>query len=327
MTERLVDQLAGLRLTSPSPLESGTQYILQINDSMMSSRDAYRVGLNPRDMQTAGLAAGSLVTVDTFLVEAWPTAVIPSKNIRVSQAVAKIVAKTAGQKVIVSPWTGPLKSPKRLTIACEGVSEEDEDLIRAAFSQLPGYQVATEYNFYIGTRLEMVSVKLQSADPAEAHLGSCTRDTGIVFEEKVQQETFTNSDPIIGGLEKEMQRIIDSINLSLEHSEILTKYRVKAPRGILLYGPPGTGKTLLARAVAAKMQTKMISVDGADLLGRYYGESEAKLSKIFAEAELAGPAIVFIDELDAVCPRRDSDSTLANSRILATLLTLMDGVL
>jgi hypothetical protein len=274
-------------------------------------------------MQNVGLAAGSLVMVDAFLVEAWPTAAVSSKNIRISPSIAKIITKTAGQQALVSPWTSPLKSPKRLVISCEGVNEEEEDLIRVAFGRLPGYQVATEYTFYVGTRLEMVSVKLQSTDPAEAYLGPCAKDTGIVFERRAQ-EALTKSDPIIGGLEKEMQRIIDAINLSLEYSEVLTKYQVKAPRGILLYGPPGTGKTLLARAAGAKMQTRMISIDGADLLGRYYGESEVKLSKIFAEAELAGPAILFIDELDALCPRRDSAST--GSRILATLLTLMDGV-
>jgi len=101
---------------------------------------------------------------------------------------------------------------------------------------------------------------------------------------------------------------------------------LKLPKGILLYGPPGTGKTLIARAVGVETKSHVICINGPEIISKYYGETETKLRNIFNEAIEKAPSIIFIDEIDALCPKRDESENEVEKRIVATLLTLMDGI-
>lgn len=129
----------------------------------------------------------------------------------------------------------------------------------------------------------------------------------------------------IGGLSSQIQIVKETIELVLQSSSKLEEYNLKPPKGILLYGPPGTGKTLIAKAVASEMNAYLISISGSDVSSKYFGDSEAKLSAVFKEAEANAPAIIFIDEIDSICPKRDNASQI-EKRIVATLLYLMDGM-
>ncbi|XP_058945749.2 ATPase family gene 2 protein homolog A isoform X1 [Pocillopora verrucosa] len=129
----------------------------------------------------------------------------------------------------------------------------------------------------------------------------------------------------IGGLHKQVALVREMIELPLKHPEMFTNYGIPPPRGVLLHGPSGTGKTLIAQAVAAESGAHFICLNGPDVLSRYYGETEARLRDIFREARERAPAIVFIDELDALCPKRDKVQNEFEKRVVATLLTLMDG--
>ena len=106
----------------------------------------------------------------------------------------------------------------------------------------------------------------------------------------------------IGGLEREVARVREIVELPLKHSRIFERLGILAPKGVLLYGPPGTGKTLLARAVAAESRVHFIHLNGPEIMRKFYGESEAKLREVFEEAARRAPAILFIDEIDAVAP-------------------------
>src|ERR1700730_7782058 len=129
----------------------------------------------------------------------------------------------------------------------------------------------------------------------------------------------------IGGLEREVARVREMVELPLKHSRIFERLGIFAPKGVLLYGPPGTGKTLLARAVAAESRVHFIPLNGPEIMRKFYGESEAKLREVFEEAARRAPSILFIDEIDAVAPKRAEVSGEVEKRVVAQLLSLMDG--
>ncbi|MGH9256092.1 MAG: AAA family ATPase [Vicinamibacterales bacterium] len=129
----------------------------------------------------------------------------------------------------------------------------------------------------------------------------------------------------IGGLEREVARVREIVELPLKHARIFERLGILAPKGVLLYGPPGTGKTLLARAVAAESRVHFIHLNGPEIMRKFYGESEGKLREVFEEAARRAPAILFIDEIDAVAPKRAEVSGEVEKRVVAQLLSLMDG--
>jgi transitional endoplasmic reticulum ATPase len=129
----------------------------------------------------------------------------------------------------------------------------------------------------------------------------------------------------IGGLEREVARVRENVELPLKYPRIFERLGILAPKGVLLYGPPGTGKTLLARAVAAESRVHFIHLNGPEIMRKFYGESEAKLREVFEEAARHAPAILFIDEIDAVAPKRTEVVGEVEKRVVAQLLSLMDG--
>jgi len=129
----------------------------------------------------------------------------------------------------------------------------------------------------------------------------------------------------IGGLEREVARVREIVELPLKHHRVFERLGILPPKGVLLYGPPGTGKTLLARAVAAESRVHFIHLNGPEIMRKFYGESEAKLREVFEEAARRAPAILFIDEIDAVAPKRAEVVGEVEKRVVAQLLSLMDG--
>ena len=130
----------------------------------------------------------------------------------------------------------------------------------------------------------------------------------------------------IGGLGDAVGRVREMIELPLRHPELFKRLGVEAPKGVLLHGPPGTGKTLLAKAVANETNTSFYTIGGPEIMSKYYGESEEKLRSIFEQAEKNAPSIIFIDEIDSIAPKREEVSGEVERRIVAQLLSLMDGM-
>ena len=132
----------------------------------------------------------------------------------------------------------------------------------------------------------------------------------------------------IGGLHKEMRRVREIIELPLKYPEVFAHLGIEAPKGVLLYGPPGTGKTLIARAVAHEFNVHFIHINGPEIIDKLYGASEANLRKMFEEAEKNAPSIIFIDEIDAIAPKREqmAGERQVERRVVAQLLSLMDGL-
>ncbi|XP_054845912.1 ribosome biogenesis protein SPATA5 isoform X2 [Eublepharis macularius] len=130
----------------------------------------------------------------------------------------------------------------------------------------------------------------------------------------------------IGGLGNQLKTIREMIELPLKKPDLFRSYGIPPPRGVLLYGPPGTGKTMIARAVANEVGAHVTTINGPEIISKFYGESEARLRHIFSEAALCRPSIIFIDEIDALCPKREGAQNEVEKRIVASLLTLMDGI-
>merc|ERR1712209_17201 len=130
----------------------------------------------------------------------------------------------------------------------------------------------------------------------------------------------------IGGCRKQLAQIKEMVELPLRHPGLFKAIGVKPPRGILLYGPPGTGKTLMARAVANETGAFFFLINGPEIMSKMAGESESNLRKAFEEAEKNSPAIIFIDELDSIAPKREKTNGEVERRIVSQLLTLMDGL-
>lgn len=130
----------------------------------------------------------------------------------------------------------------------------------------------------------------------------------------------------IGGIKNQVSRLREMIELPLRHPELFKRLGVEAPKGVLLHGPPGTGKTLLAKAVAHETNANFFTIGGPEIMSKYYGESEERLREIFKNAEEKAPAIIFIDEIDSIAPKREEVSGEVERRVVAQLLSLMDGM-
>ncbi|MFE1602818.1 CDC48 family AAA ATPase [Methylobacterium sp. ID0610] len=147
-----------------------------------------------------------------------------------------------------------------------------------------------------------------------------------MFEEPKEARRADVTYDDIGGLGSTVDQVREMVELPLRHPELFQRLGIDPPKGVLLYGPPGTGKTLLARAVANETEAQFFHIAGPEIMGSQYGESEQRLRQIFSEAQRNAPAIVFIDEIDSIAPKREEARGEVERRIVAQLLTLMDGL-
>ncbi len=130
----------------------------------------------------------------------------------------------------------------------------------------------------------------------------------------------------IGGLSEEIRKIREMVELPMKHPELFNRLGIEPPSGVLLHGPPGTGKTLLAKAVANETDSNFMLINGPEIMNKFYGESEKKIRQIFEEASQKAPSIIFIDEIDAIAPKREETRGEVERRVVAQLLTMMDGL-
>lgn len=176
-------------------------------------------------------------------------------------------------------------------------------------------------------RVDLIVVDFYpKTDAVQIHI-----DTEIIMSEKshkelIEIEKSRVSYEDIGGLEEEIQKIREMIELPIRHPELFKRIGIDPPKGVLLHGPPGTGKTLLARAVAYETDAHFITISGPEIMSKFYGQSEENLRKIFDDAKEKSPSIIFIDELDSIAPKRGEVTGEVERRVVAQLLSLMDGL-
>ena len=244
------------------------------------------------------------------------------------------------QKVVLSPLQDFVPHPTTLNSLKKGLLRKpvvQGDIItigngadrRASFSSNNPFAIdlfnAIEVDF-LGFNLNSAKFKVNSTKPQGAILiiGPQTVLEITNKPEEEAEEGINYED--IGGLKSQLVKVRELVELPLKHPEIFTRLGINAPKGILLYGPPGTGKTLLARAIANETEASFYSISAPEIVNKFYGESEKKLRELFEKAEKDSPAIVFIDEIDAIAAKREEVQGETEKRIVAQLLTLMDGL-
>ena len=181
----------------------------------------------------------------------------------------------------------------------------------------------------MGQRIDLVVISTNPSGPVIVN--DSTKITVSEESAKAQQVSREGGAPSItyediGGLGDAVGRVREMIELPLRHPELFKRLGVEAPKGVLLHGPPGTGKTLLAKAVANETNANFYTIGGPEIMSKFYGESEEKLRNVFQQAEKNAPSIIFIDELDSIAPKREEVSGEVERRIVAQLLSLMDGM-
>ena len=256
-------------------------------------RQEANVGIDDRvNVEAAEVSVASKVTI-----------ALP-QNLRVRGDVGPMIrnnlsgqAVTEGQTVPVSFGLGPLSSMSGQRIP-----------LKVASTDPSGTVVVTD-----STEIEV------SQQPAE----QITEGQGAGPK---GQETPDIAYEDIGGLDNELEQVREMIELPMRHPELFQQLGIEPPKGVLLHGPPGTGKTLMAKAVANEIDAYFTTISGPEIMSKYYGESEEQLREIFEEAEENAPAIVFIDEIDSIAPKRGETQGDVERRVVAQLLSLMDGL-
>ncbi len=180
----------------------------------------------------------------------------------------------------------------------------------------------------LGGGLSQIKFVVVNSNPAQPVI--ITENTEVTLNPKAVEITDEKIPEInyedIGGLSEEIKKIREMVEIPLKHPEIFEKLGIEPPKGVLLHGPPGTGKTLLAKAVANESDANFILLNGPEIMSKYYGESEKKIRDIFDEAEKTAPAIIFIDEIDAIAPKREETVGEVERRVVSQILTMMDGL-
>ena len=229
--------------------------------------------------------------------------------------VSKVTARLAGRIVLSPaeelPSMAAERHTKYLGRLLEGLPVVAGDTVRATL---------------FGARSHDFSVL--STTPAGPVLVHATTLIQVKEDKTREPKSQRVSYEDVGGLGREVQRIREIVELPLKYPQVFQRLGIDAPKGVLLYGPPGTGKTLIARAVASETDAYFVHISGPEIMAKYYGESEGKLRAIFEEAAAHAPAIIFLDELDAIAPKREEMGAekQVERRVVAQLLALMDGL-
>lgn len=263
-------------------------------------------------------------------------------------------------------WRAPLQDENKEIIRIDGITRKNADIsigdrvsvrkvvpkpaekinISPAIKDVPNIQFANGIDNFIkksllkrpvsaGDTLIIQGIALMGSQLP--FVVSSTKPKGIVqitvdtlikiSKESIQEDIISRvSYEDIGGLRDELKRVREIIELPLKHPELFDRLGIEPPKGVLLHGPPGTGKTLIAKAVASESGASFFSIQGPEIMNKYYGQTEENLRKKFQEAGENLPAIIFIDEIDSIAPKRDDVKGEVERRVVAQLLTLMDGL-
>ncbi len=178
----------------------------------------------------------------------------------------------------------------------------------------------------LGTSFPLIAIVVQPA----AGIAVVGESTELQLKEEAVTEGAAQAQGIsyedIGGLREPIQKLREMVELPMRHPELFERLGIEAPKGVLIYGPPGTGKTLLAKAVASESDANFIHIGGPELVSKFVGESEEKMRQIFKDAEENAPTIIFMDEIDAIAPKREEVTGEVERRMVSQLLTLLDGM-
>ena len=287
--------------------------------------------IDQRTMQKLGISAGDVIEIvnkRTTSAIAWP-AYSEDQNrdiIRIDGFTRKNAGAAINEYVVIKP--AKVKTALSITLAPVdmrlNVDEDFTNFVRNRLMERTLVEGDTTLVMMLGHAIPFTVTKTRPHGIIKV-----TAETRLTILNEPAPETkglprTTYED--IGGLHEEIQRVREMVELPLRHPELFQRLGIEPPKGVLLHGPPGCGKTLLARAVANESEANFYSINGPEIMSKFYGESEARLREIFQQAQQNAPSIIFVDELDAIAPKREEVTGEVERRVVAQLLALMDGL-
>jgi len=290
--------------------------------------------IDPQDLERLGAHVGDVIQIEgkrrtvAKVMPAYPEdrgkSLIQMDGLLRGNAQVSLDEKVSVQKTSCLPADKIVLSPLTLTRSIS--RERDARYIGTLLDGLALVEGDTIRANLFGTRSQDFTVV--STVPKRAVLVHSKTKIEVAEKGEAKTRGFKVSYEDIGGLGKELQRVREMIELPLKYPQAFERLGIDPPKGVLLHGPPGCGKTLIARAVANETAAYFTHITGPEIMGKFYGESEARLRAVFEEAKAHAPAILFIDEIDAIAPKREEmgGEKQVERRVVAQLLALMDGL-
>jgi len=310
---------------------------LRVDSAYPEDQGSGRARLDPETMLQLHISPGDLVLLEgkrKTVAKVWRMMVNDwnQEKIKVDNFTRMNAGISIGDRISVKPVMEVIPAKRVVLAPPEDLPRQLPINYNSAMSRLIDYPVLLDDSVPVLAGMpfvqpQPVAFKVVHLEPENAVIIS--RDTVIEFSDKPAAgfeglKLISYED--IGGLKTELQNVRETIELPMRHPELFSKLGIDPPKGVLLYGPPGTGKTLIAKAVANESGAHFISIAGPEIISKYYGESEQRLREIFDEAEENAPSIIFIDELDSIAPKREDVTGEVERRVVAQLLTMMDGL-
>ncbi len=314
--------------------KSKDELILRIKEALVKDVGRAIARIDPKDMTLLGLESGDVVLIEGK--RATPVKIMPcyledrdKKIIQVDGITRANALSGIDEKVKITKVTCRQAAKIKLkpdTISGSQFKADDAKYIGSLINGLPvtiGDKVRANL---FGSR--SVDYTITGVNPEGVVLINANTAFQLELAKQEGERKSKVSYEDIGGLGTQVQRIREMIELPLKYPEIFDRLGVQPPKGVFLYGPPGTGKTLIVRAVAHETDAYFINISGPEIMGKFYGESEGRIRKLFEEAQAHAPSIIFIDEIDAIAPKREDmgSEKQVEKRVVAQLLSLMDGL-
>jgi len=304
---------------------------LRVADARQRDIGHGKVRIDNKTMQSLGISAGDFVEVHgkkVTVAVAWPAYAEDQGQdiIRMDGIVRRNAGVTLNENVTVRP--ADVEEAQNIVFAPTdvrlSVDEDFVNFVKRRFIDMPFHEGDMTLLSIFGSAVPLVVVRGRPHGAIKITEETAVQVLGEPTPQKKGIPMITYED--IGALPEEIQRIREMVELPLRHPELFQRLGIEPPRGVFLFGPPGCGKTLLAKAVASETDANFYVISGPEIMSKFYGESEARLREIFQKAHESAPSIVFIDEMDAIAPKREEVTGEVERRVVAQLLSLMDGM-
>ena len=307
---------------------------LKVKEALPKDVGRAMARIDPEDMNALGLEVGDIIEIDgkrktpakvmLLFAEDRGKKIIQIDGISRENAQIGLDEKVRISKIDHKPANKITLLP--LTVSSMLQKDKDAKYIGSLIDGLPVASGDRVRATLFGAR--SCDFKVVDTIPAGVVLIGTTTLIRMKLKDKEKHEEIKISYEDIGGLENQIQRIREMIELPLKYPQVFERLGIQPPKGVLLHGPPGTGKTLIARAVANETEAYFIHISGPEIMGKFYGESESRIRGVFEDAQKHAPAIIFIDEIDAIAPKREEmgGEKQVERRVVAQLLSLMDGL-
>ncbi|MEK7864392.1 MAG: AAA family ATPase, partial [Nitrospirota bacterium] len=318
---------------------------LKVKETLPKDVGRAIVRIDPEDMKLIGLEVGDIIEIEgkrKTPAKAMPCyaenrggKIIQMDGISRENAqigldekvqIRKIDCKPANKITLLPLTISSLFTPLDKSLSNGARRDKDTRYISSLIEGLPVTSGDRVRATFFGSR--SCDFKVLDTIPDDVVLIGTTTLIRIETKKSVESKPAKVSYEDIGGLHTQIQRIREMIELPLKYPQVFERLGIGAPKGVFLYGPPGTGKTLIARAVANETDAYFTHISGPEIMGKFYGESEARLRGVFEDAQKHAPAIIFIDEIDSIAPKREEmgGEKQVERRVVAQLLSLLDGL-